>query len=217
MVKASMSWPAAKLVVIDTVAEDKLVLSMSASVNTVLMAVAASFSVYGSVDPLTSVGASFTAATLSCTCTGEADSAPTLSLATTVKAFSVPLTLLAGVQKALRVASTTSLVPAAQAVAPAAVAPINSVPVLTALTMKALTVPSASASLPCAAISAKVMVAWLSSATVFTAAAMVVSVGVSLTAATLTFWVPAVLLLVPSFTVKLTVRVAVLGDSELLL
>ena len=46
------------------------------------------------------VGASFTAAVSTFTCTGVADSEPKLSFATTVKAFSVPLASWAGVQKA---------------------------------------------------------------------------------------------------------------------
>ena len=79
-------------------------------------------------------------------------------------------------------ASTVSLVPAAQAVAVPALVPIKSVPLLTVLTTNAVTVPSTSASLPCACRFANVIVAWASSLTETTGAAIVVSVGASLTA-----------------------------------
>ncbi len=103
------------------------------------------------------IGASLTAAVSTTTCTALADSAPTLSSATTVKALRLPLALLAGVQNALLLASMVSLLPAAQAVAVPAVAPILRVPVETAFTTKPVTEPSLSASLPAAVKSEKLI------------------------------------------------------------
>ena len=126
---------------------------------------------------LVSVGASFTAVTLTCAWIALADSVPELSLATTVKALSVPLASALGVQEALWVASIVLLVTALKAEPP-----INKVPLVTAFTTKASTVPSTSASLPCALRAARSIVTAVSSLVVATVEVILVSVGASFTA-----------------------------------
>ena len=78
--------------------------------------------------------------------------------------------------------STRLLLPAFQAMAALALAPIFRVPLLIALITKAVTLPSTSASSPWAVSSAKVISTVLSSLVVSAAAANVVRVGASLTA-----------------------------------
>ena len=97
-----------------------------------------------------------------------------------MNALSVPLALATGVQKADFVPSMV-LFAVLQAVAVAAVAPIFSVPVDTALTTNEVTEPSTSASLPLLRSSAKEIETEVSSLVALTELLKDVSVGRSLT------------------------------------
>ena len=181
--------------------------------------------------PALRIGASCTAVTSTFTAMAATDTAPSASLATTVKALSawpalrVLLALAVGVQYARWVASIRSLLLAAQAVAAPALAPILSVPVLTAFTTMLVMLLSASASLPCTSSSVRVISTGVSSKVVSSAAANALSVGVSLTAVMFRVEVAAVLVcapLVPLAALSVTCQVMVrleavaVGVSEVL-
>ena len=126
------------------------------------------------------MGASFTDATSTLTCTALADSPPLLSRAFTVKAFNAvaptPKALATGVHSALWSASIRSLVPAAQAL------PLRvKLPLLTACTTKACTAPPGSAALDAASSLLKLIALGLSSSPPASAVTPV-SVGATLAA-----------------------------------
>src|SRR4051812_45764321 len=83
---------------------------------------------------VSNVGSSLTGVTVTWTGIGVADSRPASYRATTVNALNVPLASGPPVQYAEWAASMVSLVPGAKAVAVGALAPISSVPLVTAST-----------------------------------------------------------------------------------
>ena len=120
-----------------------------------------------------SAGGSLMSLTVTSAAIGIADNAPSSSRASTEKAscvLSVGVFISAsGVQYALFDASIVSLPVTEKGVAVADVAPIVSVPELTAVTTKALTTPSMSVSLPLVSRSLSVIATSVSSSVVATA------------------------------------------------
>src|SRR5262245_10170695 len=94
LVNDSVSWPEAQFAVIDTVAEGSVVLSRSATVIAVLIALAAPFSVYSSVEPAASASATFADVTLIAEATVFEPAAPSFTVTLTLRAALVGLSAL---------------------------------------------------------------------------------------------------------------------------